>query len=160
MNISQIDLERHLKQPPVMHSDRITRGLDLNPPTAIDRSGDAPKVICASDRTNVIPTADGWQVASQSDPAKLYTVDRIGQCTCPDSAQKQMICKHAWACFVECALLIYSLRAAATITEADEVMDFGTAWIEAAPLGIRRTIFKEYHDAVWALMRQQRAEAA
>lgn len=136
---------------PQQRTDRIERGLMLNPPLDVDYSGELPRVICDTDQTHVFCVRDYFNVLSASDEATVYRVALDGTCTCRDSVERKEICKHAWACFIECAFLIREIRAAEASCDCDRMMADMEPYIEAAPEGIRRTVQDEYDQRVWAL---------
>jgi len=77
-------------------------------------------------------------VASESNQTAYYIVNQHG-CTCPDSMERRMLCKHTWACFISAALTIWRIQLAETRKEVEEIADY---YLPTAhmPTGIHRTI--------------------
>jgi hypothetical protein len=56
-------------------------------------------------------SAGTYVVASESNTTAYYIVNQQG-CNCPDSLQRQMLCKHIWACYIGAALTIWRIQLA------------------------------------------------
>jgi len=80
----------------------------------------------------------------KSESTNLYYIVNAHGCTCPDSVERQMICKHAWACFVGAILTIWRIRDA---TDRREIESLASLKFSGAPIGIVRTLFLEYEKA-------------
>lgn len=85
-------------------------------------------------------------VASESSDKVYYIVNEHG-CTCPDSIQRQMLCKHTWACFVGAILTIWRIHLASDQAEVEQVADSYLAKPHT-PAGILRTIQLEQRQAI------------
>jgi hypothetical protein len=73
-----------------------------------------------------------------------YIVDSRG-CTCPDSLERKMLCKHVWACYVGAILTIWRIQLATNRSEAEQI---AASYSAAGPHGIRRTIQLERDLAI------------
>ena len=80
----------------------------------------------------------------KSESSNLYYIVNAHGCTCPDSLERQMICKHAWACYIGAILTIWRIQEATTRHEIESLasLDF-----KGAPIGIIRTIYLECEKA-------------
>jgi hypothetical protein len=86
---------------------------------------------------------DTFIVRSESSDA-YYIVNSLG-CTCPDSVERKMICKHIWACFVGAILTIWRIHLATTQSEVEALSACDHS---KAPEGIKRTIKLECQKAI------------
>lgn len=86
-------------------------------------------------------------VASESNETVYYIVNSTG-CTCPDAIERNMLCKHTWACFMGAVLTIWRLQLATSASEAEEI---AASFQSIAPQGIRRTIQLERDLAILRL---------
>ena len=80
----------------------------------------------------------------KSESTNLYYIVTAHGCTCPDSLERQMICKHAWACFVGAILTIWRIQEATTRHEIESLASLS---FNGAPIGIIRTIYLECEKA-------------
>ena len=80
----------------------------------------------------------------KSESSNLYYIVNAHGCTCPDSLERQMICKHAWACFVSAILTIWRIRDA---TDRSEIESLASLSFSGAPIGIVRTLYMECEKA-------------
>jgi hypothetical protein len=80
----------------------------------------------------------------KSESSNLYYIVNPRGCTCPDSLERQMICKHAWACFVGAILTIWRIQEATTRHEIESLASLN---FNGAPIGIIRTIYLECEKA-------------
>jgi len=80
----------------------------------------------------------------KSESSNLYYIVNPHGCTCPDSLERQIICKHAWACFVGAILTIWRIQAA---TSRNEIESLASLNFNGAPIGIIRTIYLECEKA-------------
>jgi hypothetical protein len=84
-----------------------------------------------------------YVVKSESSDA-YYIVDSRG-CTCPDSLERKMLCKHTWAYYVGAILTIWRIQLATNRSEAEQI---AASYSATGPHGIRRTILLERDSAV------------
>ena len=80
----------------------------------------------------------------KSESSNVHYIVNAHGCTCPDSLERQMICKHAWACFVSAILTIWRIQAA---TSRHEIESLASLNFNGAPIGIIRTIYLECEKA-------------
>ena len=80
----------------------------------------------------------------KSESSNVHYIVNTHGCTCPDSLERQMICKHAWACFVGAILTIWRIQAATSRSEIESLASFK---FSGAPIGIVRTIYLECEKA-------------
>jgi hypothetical protein len=93
----------------------------------------------------VRPISPGcFVVASENDEKVYYIVRHDTGCTCPDSAQRNFICKHAWAAFISAAMTIWRMSDATSKQEIDSLLALHTV---PMPAGINRTILLEAQRA-------------
>jgi hypothetical protein len=85
-------------------------------------------------------------VASESNQTAYYIVNQHG-CTCPDSMERRMLCKHIWACFISAVLTIWRIQLAETWKEVEEIADYYLP-TPHMPTGIHRTIQLEQKMAI------------
>jgi hypothetical protein len=88
-------------------------------------------------------------VASESSDKVYYIVSQHG-CTCPDSIQRQMLCKHIWACYIGAALTIWRIQMASSKQEIEQI---AATYQTTAPAGVLRTIQLEARKAIASLPR-------
>jgi hypothetical protein len=86
-------------------------------------------------------------VASESSDKVYYIVNQHG-CTCPDSLQRQMLCKHIWACHIGAALTIWRIQMASSKQEIEQI---AATYQTTAPAGVLRTIQLEASKAIESL---------
>jgi hypothetical protein len=89
-----------------------------------------------------------YVVASESNQSAYYIVSDAG-CTCPDSMQRQMLCKHIWACYIGAVLTIWRIQMAHTSSEVEQIAN---SYQTLVPVGIHRTIQLERSQAIKRLM--------
>ena len=80
----------------------------------------------------------------KSELSNLYYIVNAHGCTCPDSLERQMICKHAWACYIGAILTIWRIQEATT---RHEIESLASLKFSGAPIGIIRTIYLECEKA-------------
>ena len=80
----------------------------------------------------------------KSESSNLHYIVNAHGCTCRDSLERQMICKHAWACFIGAILTIWRIQAATSRSESESLASFN---FNRAPIGIIRTIYLECEKA-------------
>src|ERR1044072_9401173 len=76
----------------------------------------------------------------KSESSNLHYIVNAHGCTCRDSLERQMICKHAWACFVGAILTIWRIQEATT---RHEIEWLASLKFSGAPIGIIRTLHME-----------------
>jgi hypothetical protein len=85
---------------------------------------------------------DSYVVASES--SNLYYIVSPRGCTCPDARERQMLCKHVWACHIGAILTIWRIQEA---TSRSEIESLAALRFNGAPIGIIRTIYSECEKA-------------
>ena len=80
----------------------------------------------------------------KSESTNLYYIVNAHGCTCPDSLERQMICKHIWACYIGAILTIWRIQEAST---RHEIESLASLKFSGAPIGIIRTIYLECEKA-------------
>jgi hypothetical protein len=80
----------------------------------------------------------------KSESSNLYYIVNAHGCTCRDSLERQMICKHAWACYIGAILTIWRIQEATTRHEIEKLASLS---FNGAPIGIIRTIYLECEKA-------------
>ena len=80
----------------------------------------------------------------KSESTNVHYIVNAHGCTCPDSLERQMICKHAWACYVGAILTIWRIQAA---TGRQEIESLASLNFKGAPIGIIRTLYLECEKA-------------
>ena len=88
-------------------------------------------------------------VASETNHKAFYIVNLNG-CTCPDSIERKMLCKHLWAAHIGAVLTIWRLQLA---TSKQEIEQIAATFQSIAPAGIYRTIELERRLAIERLPR-------
>jgi hypothetical protein len=92
-------------------------------------------------------SAGTFVVASESSDKVYYIVSPRG-CTCPDSMQRQMLCKHIWACYIGAALTVWRIQMASSKQEIEQI---AATYQTTAPAGVLRTIQLEASKAIESL---------
>jgi hypothetical protein len=101
----------------------------------------------------VRPVSAGvFVVASETDDKTYYIVRADTGCTCRDATDRQMLCKHTWACYISAAMTIWRM---ADATSSDEVKSLLNLHTLPMPAGINRTILLEAQRAVARLRAAQ-----
>jgi hypothetical protein len=83
-------------------------------------------------------------VASESDEKVFYIVRVDTGCTCPDSTDRHMLCKHTWAAHISAAMTIWRMQDASSAHEVESLLSLH---ILPMPAGINRTIQLEAQRA-------------
>jgi hypothetical protein len=96
-------------------------------------------------------SAGVFVVASETDDKTYYIVRADTGCTCRDATDRQMLCKHTWACYISAAMTIWRMADATSKAEVESLLSFHSL---ALPAGINRTIQLEAQRAI------ERLEAA
>src|ERR1044072_5904251 len=81
----------------------------------------------------------------KSESTNVHYIVNTHGCTCPDSLERQMICKHSWACFVSAILTIWRIQEATTRHEIERLASLN---FSGAPIGIIRTIYLESEKVI------------
>jgi hypothetical protein len=89
-------------------------------------------------------SAGCFVVASETDDKVYYIVRHETGCTCPDSSERQMICKHQWCAFISAAMTIWRMADASSKAEVESLLGLHTL---PMPVGIYRTILLEANRA-------------
>ncbi|MGA9771822.1 MAG: hypothetical protein WBV94_22520 [Blastocatellia bacterium] len=92
----------------------------------------------------LVRTVSAGTFVVKSESGNAYYIVNSHGCTCRDSVERQMICKHAWACFVGAILTIWRIRDA---TSRHEIESLASLNFSSAPLGITRTLYLECEKA-------------
>ena len=118
------------------------KGLVLSSRVTTDRIERAMRIY----ESNLVRSIGGgtYVVASESSETLYYIVNSTG-CTCPDSIERKMLCKHTWACFMGAVLTIWRLQLATSASEAEEI---AASYNTTGPQGITRTIQLERDLAI------------
>jgi hypothetical protein len=95
--------------------------------------------------TNLIRSMGKGTYVVRSESSNAYYIVNSHGCTCPDSIERKMICKHTWACFMGAVLTIWRIQLATSKSEAREIE---AAFDSTVPHGIRRTITLERDLAI------------
>src|ERR1051325_3825603 len=90
---------------------------------------------------------NGTHIVRSESGAAYYIVNSVG-CTCPDSMNRHMICKHLWACYAGAILTIWRIQLATSRSEAEQI---AASFQGEAPEGIKRTIRLERDLVIAAL---------
>jgi hypothetical protein len=94
----------------------------------------------------VRPVSAGvFVVASETDDKTYYIVRSDTGCTCRDATDRQMLCKHTWACYISAAMTIWRMQDASSAQEIESLLSFHSMPL---PAGINRTILLEAQRAV------------
>ena len=80
----------------------------------------------------------------KSELSNLYYIVNAHGCTCPDSLERWMICKHIWACYIGAILTIWRIQEATTRHEIESLASLN---FNGAPIGIVRTLYLECEKA-------------
>jgi hypothetical protein len=89
-------------------------------------------------------SAGCFVVASERDDRVYYIVRHDTGCTCPDSTDRHMLCKHTWAAFISAAMTIWRMADATSEAEVKSLLSLRTI---PMPPGINRTIQLEAQRA-------------
>ncbi|MGA9770308.1 MAG: hypothetical protein WBV94_14815 [Blastocatellia bacterium] len=92
----------------------------------------------------LVRTVSAGTYVVKSESSNAYYIVNSHGCTCRDSVERQIICKHAWACFVGAVLTIWRIRDA---TSRHEIESLASLNFSGAPLGIARTLYLECEKA-------------
>jgi hypothetical protein len=95
-------------------------------------------------KDGLVRTFDAGTFVVKSEASNAYYIVNSHGCTCRDSVERQMICKHTWACFVGAVLTIWRIRDA---TDRREIESLASLNFSGAPLGITRTLYLECEKA-------------
>jgi hypothetical protein len=94
----------------------------------------------------VRPISPGcFVVASETNESLYYIVRSDTGCTCRDATDRQMLCKHTWACYISAAMTIWRMQDASSAQEIESLLSFHTL---PMPVGINRTIQLEAQRTV------------
>jgi hypothetical protein len=95
--------------------------------------------------SNLVRTVGNGTFIVRSESSNAYYIVNSLGCTCPDSIERKMLCKHTWACFMGAVLTIWRIQLATTEREAREIE---ASFNSTVPQGIRRTITLECDLAI------------
>ena len=94
--------------------------------------------------SNLVRSVGNGTYVVASETSNLYYIVSPRGCTCPDARERQMICKHVWACHVGAIQTIYRIQDATT---RHEIESLAALRFNGAPIGIIRTIYLECEKA-------------
>jgi hypothetical protein len=94
---------------------------------------------------NLIRSMGKGTYVVRSESSNAYYIVNSHGCNCPDAIERQMICKHTWACFMGAVLTIWRIQLANSASEAREIE---ASFNSTVPHGIRRTITLERDLAI------------
>ncbi len=80
----------------------------------------------------------------KSESSNVHYIVNAHGCTCRDSLERQMICKHIWASCIGAILTIWRIQEATT---RHEIEALAALKFSGAPIGIIRTIYMECENA-------------
>ena len=80
-------------------------------------------------------SAGCFVVASERDERVYYIVRSDTGCTCHDSSERQMICKHQWCAFISAAITIWRMADATSRAEVESLLSLHAL---PMPIGIKQ----------------------
>lgn len=119
--------------------------LILSAKVAADRIERAMRVY----ESNLVRNVGNGTFIVRSESGQAYYIVNSTGCTCPDSMNRHMLCKHTWACFVGAILTIWRIQLATCASEAEQI---AASFQGEAPEGIKRTIRLERDLVIAALV--------